>query len=335
MMRQPQKLLNQRIKMLSRATILGIGLALGVSTVAALAQSQASASDIALAANQQSFASAADAVTALIGALQADDTKSLVKILGPGGDKLVQSGDPIAATAAREQFLELYAESHTLTPQPDGSVTLVVGNNAWPLPIPIVQVNGHWQFDATIGAQVIIDRRIGRNELLTIQTLLSAVAGQEDYFDRMKAATGTGVYAQRLYSSPGKHDGLYWDVAAGEEESPLGPLIDQAEDEGYPGATQKDGAQTPFHGYYFRLLKGQGPDAPGGAANYIQGGKMTGGFAYVAWPALYDRDGIMTFLVDQDGIVFQKDLGPDTYAIAATMTLFDPDLSWARVVPSD
>jgi hypothetical protein len=335
MMRQPHNVLNHRAKILCRAGLVGLGLAVGGLPLAALAQTPAEMSDIALAANQQSFASADDAVNALVKALQADDKKSLLEIFGPGGERLVESGDPVADAAARQKFLDLYGESHTLTPQPDGSITLVIGNDAWPMPIPIVHVGNHWQFDSTIGAQVIIDRQIGRNELLTIQTLLSAVAGQEDYFDRMKAATGTGVYAQRLYSSPGTHDGLYWNVTAGEEESPLGPLIEQAEDEGYPGATQKDGVQTPYHGYYFRLLKGQGPDAPNGAANYIHDGKMTGGFAYVAWPANYERSGIMTFVVDQDGIVFQKDLGPDTAAAAEGMTLFNPDLSWARVDISD
>jgi hypothetical protein len=335
MMKQPQKLLNLDATALGRVVVLCLGLAFCTSTGTALAQTQPSAPDIALAANQQTFASADDAVSALVKALQMDDIKSLREIFGPGGEKLVESGDPVADEAARQRFLSAYGESHTLAPQPDGNVTLVIGNNGWPMPIPIVHVGDHWQFDSTIGAQVIIDRQIGRNELLTIQTLLSAVAGQEDYFDRMKAATGTGVYAQRLYSSPGKHDGLYWGVTAGEEESPLGPLIQQAEDEGYPGATQKDGVQTPYHGYYFRLLKGQGPDAPNGAANYIHDGKMTGGFAYVAWPANYVRSGIMTFVVDQDGIVFQKDLGPDTDAAAEAMPLFNPDLSWARVDITD
>ena len=334
-MKQSQNPLNYRAKMLGCAAFFGIGLTLAGLPPAALAQTSPATSAFSLAANQQSFASADDAVNALVKALQTDDKKSLLEIFGPGGEKLVESGDPVADATARENFLDLYDESHTLAPQPDGSMTLVIGNDAWPMPIPIVHVGDHWQFDATIGAQVIIERQIGRNELLTIQTLLSAVAGQEDYFDRMKTATGTGVYAQRLYSSPGKHDGLYWDVTAGEEESPLGPLVEQAEDEGYPGATQKDGVQTPYHGYYFRLLKSQGPDAPGGAENYIQDGKMTGGFAYVAWPANYERSGIMSFVVDQDGVVFQKDLGPDTAEAVRDMSSFNPDLSWARIDVTD
>jgi hypothetical protein len=297
----------------------------------AWAQNAPAGSEFSLAANQQNFATAQDAVDALVKAVQTDDKKSLLEIFGPGGEKLVESGDPVADAAAGQKFLELYNESHTLTPQPDGSVSLVIGDNAWPIPIPIIHVADHWQFDATVGAQDIIDRRVGRNELLTIQTLLSAVDAEEDYFDRMKAASGTGVYAQRLLSSPGKHDGLYWDVADDGVESPLGPLIEQAEDEGYPGATQTDGVQTPYHGYYFRFLHGQGVDAPGGAANYVSDGKMTVGFAFVAWPASYESTGIMTFVVDQDGIVFQKDLGLATATTVSAMSLFDPDLSWARI----
>jgi hypothetical protein len=328
-MRQAQKILNLRAALLSPVAVLGLGLALGGLPMAAVAQSPAAASAPSP-AGQQSFASAGDAVNALVKALQANDPKSLLDIFGPGGEKLVASGDPVADAAARQKFLALYAESHVLTPQPDGSVTLVVGNDGWPMPIPIVQAGGNWQFDATTGAQDIVDRRIGRNELLTIQTLLSAVAAEQDYFERTKEANGTGVYAQRLYSTPGQHDGLYWDAAAGEPDSPMGPFIAQAEDEGYPGAAQK-GVQTPYHGYYFHLLKYQGPDAPGGFVNYIQNGKMTGGFAFMAWPVAYGSSGIMTFIVDQDGVVFQKDLGPQTLRTVATITAFDPDLSWARI----
>jgi hypothetical protein len=198
-----------RAKLLCGAAVL----VLGCAGMPAAAQTPATATTgttaAALAANQQSFASADDAVSVLVKALQADDKKSLLEIFGPGGEKLVASGDPVADTAARQKFLELYAQNHVLTPQPDGSEYLVNGNDSCPMPIPIVHVGDHWQFDATIGGQVIINRVIGRNELLTIQTLLSAVAGEEDYFGRMKAANGTGVYAERLFSSPGGHDGLY------------------------------------------------------------------------------------------------------------------------------
>ena len=329
-MKQTQNVVNLRAALLGRVAVLGLGLAFGGLPVASLAQTPPAAAAPAAAASQQNFASAEDAVNALVKALQANDQKSLLEIFGPGSEKLVSSGDAVADAAARQKFLELYGESHVLTPQPDGSVTLVVGNDSWPMPIPLVQAAGRWQFDATTGAQTIVDRRIGRNELLTIQALLSAVAAEQDYFARMKQANGTGVYAQRLFSTPGQQDGLYWDAAAGAPDSPMGPFIEQAQDQGYPGATQK-GVQVPYHGYYFHLLKSQGPDAPGGAVNYIQNGKMTGGFAFMAWPVVYGSSGIMTFVVDQDGVVFQKDLGPETLKTVATIQSFDPDLSWARI----
>jgi len=331
-MQQIRNILPLRAALLRRAALLGLGLAF-VPMAAAIAAPAAPAHTPPTASlaeiSQQNFASADDAVKALVKALQANDQKALLEILGPGSEKLVSSGDPAADAAARQTFLALYAESHVLTPQPDGSVTLVAGNAGWPMPIPIVQAGGHWRFDAAAGAQNIIARRIGRDELLTIQALLSAVAAEQDYFARMKQANGTGAYAQRLYSTPGQHDGLYWDAAAGAPGSPMGPFIAQAED-GYPGATQQ-GVQVPYHGYYFHLLKVQGGDAPGGAANYIQNGRLTGGFAFMAWPVVYGRSGIMTFIVDQDGVVFQKDLGPQTIKTVAAIQSFDPDLSWAKV----
>jgi hypothetical protein len=335
-MRQPQILPNMRAMIRGGVAMLAVGLAVGMMPLAALAQTKAptESAAAALAADQKVFASASDAAAALIAALQADDTTALLKILGPGGEKLVVTGDPVAAKAARESFLASYQQSHVLETEADGSVTIVVGDNAWPMPIPIVEVDGHWQFDSTLGAQVIIDRQIGRNELLTIQTLFAAVLAQKDYYDRMQTAGGAGFFAQYLYSAPGTQNGLYWAVAPGEEESPLGPLVAQAQDEGYPGVTH-EGGQVPYHGYYFRLLKAQGPDSSDGAKDYIHDGKMTGGFAYVAWPSYYGRSGIMTFIVNQDGNVFQKDLGPDTGTIAKDMTVFNPDLSWSLIQVSD
>jgi hypothetical protein len=326
--------LNLRAKLLCGAAVAALAFAMPPVALPAGAQTPAQTATAtkaaAIAANQQNFASPDAAVAALVAALQADDKKALLQIFGPGSEKLVATGDAVADSAAREAFLAAYAQSHTLAPQPDGSVQLIIGTNAWPMPIPLVQTGGHWQFDATTGGQIIIDRQIGRNELLTIQTLLSAVDAEDDYFARMKAANGTGVYAAKLISTPGQHDGLYWDAADGEDPSPLAPLIEQAEDQGYPGGTQS-GVQLPYHGYYFHLLKAQGNNAPGGAKTYIQNGKMTGGFAFIAWPAVYGSNGIMTFVVDQDGVVFQKDLGPDTTKTVASIHQFDPDLSWARI----
>jgi hypothetical protein len=314
--------MNPYQKMLARVAILGIGLA-----IACLPQTTFAAQ----AAQQESFVSPNDAVTALVKALQVDNKNSLREILGPGSKKLVSSGDKVADATVVKKFIDEYTASHTLTQQPDGSMVLTIGADAWPLPIPLVQANGRWHFDSTTGAQEIVDRRIGRNELMTIQTLLAAVDAEEDYFARVKAGSGTGAYAERMISSPGTENGLYWDVADGTSPSPLGPLIAQAQNEGYPGATVKNGMQTPYHGYFFHILKAQGPDAPGGAKDYIQNGLMTNGFAIIAWPAGYGTSGIMTFVVDQDGIVFQKDLGEDTTRIAANMKLFNPDFSWARI----
>lgn len=316
-----------RLEGLPRAALLGLALGLApVFSPLAMAQS-APARPV----GQERFSSPDAACAALIAALRRDDTGALLKILGPGGEKLVVTGDPIAARAARQRFLSAYAQRHALQAAPDGDVSIVVGDDRWPLPIPIVKAGESWRFDATTGAQEILDRQIGRDELLTIRTLLSAAAAQHDYFARMKRADGAGVYARRLFSTPGTHDGLYWAVSPGQEESPLGPLVTQAEEEGYPGATQEDGAQIPYQGYYFRLLTAQGPDAPEGAMDYIRAGRMTQGFAYVAWPAYYGRSGIMTFIINQDGDVFQKNLGRDTAKKARAMTAFNPDLSWTLV----
>lgn len=284
---------------------------------------------------QSSFASPDEAVAALVQALQADDIKRLHAIFGPAGEKLVESGDPVADNAARDRFLAAYAAAHTLLAQGEARQVLTTGENAWPFPIPLVKENDRWRFDTAAGAEEIINRRIGRNELKTIQTLLAAVAAEQDYFDRVQRGTGTGIYAGRFYSRPDQQDGLYWEAQEDDPPSPLGPLVAQAQDEGYPAAESRPGRQIPYQGYYFRILKGQGPDAPGGARSYLQAGSMTGGFAIVAWPAEYDSSGIMTFLVNQEGVVFQKDLGPGTAKLAGAMSLFNPDLSWARVDVQD
>ena len=284
---------------------------------------------------KQDFDTPDAAAAALLKANQDNDVAALRAIFGPAGDKLVVSGDAVADSAARQRFVDAYTASHAITPSEDGRMTLVIGPNAWPVPIPLERVDGRWRFDTSLGAQEIVDRRIGRNELMTIRTLLAAVAAQKDYFDRMQRGAGTGAYAQRMLSTPGKEDGLYWDAATGEAPSPLGPLIAQVESEGYPGATGAHGKPTPYQGYFYHLLKAQGPNAPGAAKSYLHNGSMTEGFAYVAWPAVYETSGIVTFLVDQDGTVFQKDLGRDTSNIAGGMTSFNPDFTWARVDISD
>jgi hypothetical protein len=284
--------------------------------------------------SQLTFATPDEAASALVDAVKQGDLKRMFAVLGPGSEALINSGDQYADVANREKFFADYEAQHKLTEVSPGHDVLNVGANDWPLPIPLVQVNGRWQFDSRTGAQQIVDRRIGRNEIAAIRVALAYVDAQRDYFERSKQNGGTGEYAQRLISTPNRHDGLYWPATTNEPESPFGPLVAQAVEEGYPGDIVS-GRQIPYQGYYFRVLKAQGNNAPGGAMNYLVGRRMTHGFALVAWPAIYGSSGIMTFQVNQDGVVFQKDLGKATAAAAAAVTRFDVDLTWARVDVTD
>ena len=277
---------------------------------------------------QRSFATAEEAVGAFVAALRDNKEADLLAILGPDGDRVLNSGDRYADRELHQRFLALYDEKHTIDQKSPERAELDVGPNDWPMPIPLVQNNGRWTFDTKAGAQTVIDRRIGRNELSAIRTLLASVDAQHDYFERVKQTTGSGEFATRMLSTPGRRDGLYWSVSEGEPESPLGPLIDAAQDAGYPGELVSG---IPYGGYYFRILKAQGPNGDGGAKSYMQSGRMVGGFALIAWPAVFESSGIMTFIVGPDGDVYQKDLGPETARIAAGMTTFDPDLTWSRV----
>ena len=278
---------------------------------------------------QQSYATAEEAAAALATAARTHDIGALEAVLGPDSAKLISSGDRYADRERESRFAEAYDQKHALAPQGDGRMELAIGNDDWPLPIPIVQKDGRWLFDTKAGAQEIIDRRIGRNELAAIRVALAYVDAQKDYFARMKQQTGTGFYAERLISTPGHKDGLYW-PAAGGTDSPFESVVAEAEEEGYAGAFTGTHA-IPYQGYNFRVLRGQGPEAPGGAISYVRSGRMTEGFALIAWPAQYGSSGVMTFQVGQDGVVFQKDLGPGTARDATAITRFDPDLSWARV----
>jgi Protein of unknown function (DUF2950) len=280
-------------------------------------------------ASGQTFATASAAVTALIDALRGDKPGAVQSVLGPGSDKLVRSGDPYSDRAERQRFLDAYDAQHKLVAAAPDRVVLDVGKHDWPFPIPLVEAGERWHFDTAAGAEELVDRRIGRNEIAAIRTALTYVEAQKAFY-AMSGQEGHAEYAQHLVSAPGKRDGLYWPVAAGEPESPLAPLMAQAQEEGYPGA-RVAGKPVPYHGYFFRILKGQGAASPEGALGYVSEGRMTKGFGLIAWPASFAVSGIMTFVVNQDGIVFQKDLGPDTAAIAQRITLFDPDLSWARI----
>ncbi len=288
------------------------------------AATQAAPLPPAAAAAPSDFPTADAAVDALVAVLGRHDDAGLRALMGPGGEKLLESGDKVADETARKHFLDAYAAHHQITQQADGRAILIIGPDDWPLPIPIVQANGRWHFDAAAGTQEIVNRRIGRNEIAAIRTSLAFVDAEEAYHARL------GSYAERIVSSAGKYDGLYWQPGPGEPESPLAPLVAQAVEEGYPGA-RSAGKPLPYQGYFFRILKGQGSSAPGGRKSYVTGGAMVGGYAMLAWPAVYGSSGITSFLVNKDGIVFQKDLGPNTAKIAAGITLYDPDLTWARV----
>jgi hypothetical protein len=258
----------------------------------------------------------------------------LRKVLGPGGESIVSSGDRHADAAALRRFANEYDASHALVPQGVDRTILEVGPNNWPLPIPIVQREGRWSFASREGGQEVVDRRIGHNEIAAIRVCLVYVDAQNDYFERKKQETGKGAYAQQLVSSQGMHNGLFWPAADGQDESPLGPLVAQAQNEGYPGE-MLDGHLLPYQGYFFRILFSQGAEAPGGAKKFVRNGQMRDGFALIAWPADYASSGITSFIVNQDGIVFQKDLGPETGRLAASIREFNSDTGWARVSVTD
>jgi hypothetical protein len=276
---------------------------------------------------QRSFTSPEEAAQALAAAVEANDTKALLAVLGKGAQPLIDSGDPVADQRVRDRFVHAYEEAHSLVKTDDGKTVLQAGNDNWPFPIPLVQSVAGWHFDATAGKEEILDRRIGANELFAIQACLAYVDAQREYYQRNPEHASLLHYAQKLASSPGRRDGLYWDAKPNEEESPLGPHFARARAEGYAGSSKA----APYHGYYFHTLTAQGPAAAGGAYNYLAHGKMIGGFGLVAYPAQWNNAGVMTFVVNQDGVVFQKDLGPATARAARVIKTFNPDETWKRV----
>ena len=276
---------------------------------------------------QQQFDSTEDAVTALVTAAKEHHKSAINKILGPKGQKIISSGDKVADNRVREDFVAAYDKKHTIENEGEDKATLVIGDNDWPFPIPIVHKDGKWSFDTGAGLDEILRRRIGRNELSAIQVSLAYVQAQNEYASLDPEKAGPHVYAQRIVSSRGKKDGLYWPTAEGEEPSPLGDLAAKASAEGYKAG----GKPKPYHGYYYRILKRQGSGAAGGAYDYVVNGKMIGGFALIAYPAQYGNSGIMTFMVNQDGDVFQRDLGERSEKIARKIETFDPDAKWTKV----
>jgi hypothetical protein len=276
---------------------------------------------------QKSFESLDDAVNALIGAFRAADQKALLEILGPKGRPVISSGDKVADRAAYERFVAAYERKHRLEGG-GGKVVLYVGEDDFPLPIPLVPDGPRWFWDTDAGDDEILFRRIGRNELATIQVCLAYVDAQREYYSRSRGA-GMLEYAQRLESTKGKRDGLFWPTAPGDKPSPLGPLVAEARAGGY--TKPEPGKRMPYHGYLYRMLFAQGPAASGGAYEYLVKGHMIGGFALVAFPATYAVSGITTFIVNHDGIVYQKDLGPNTAQIANAMKIYNPDKTWTKV----
>ena len=282
----------------------------------------------------RTFKSPDAAVDSLVSALRAGDTKALDGIFGKDGKAIVSSGDAVADRNGYGQFIEAYDAKHQLAPAADGEMTLTIGQGDWPFPVPIVKADKGWQFDTAAGKDEILNRRIGRNELSTIQVCLAIVDAQHEYARLDPTGQGLPVYARRIISEPGKKDGLYWPTPEGAAPSPLGPLVARAADEGYTAGRDKSGQPAPYHGYRYRLLTAQGPHARGGATDYVIAGRLIGGFGVVAYPAEYGSSGIMSFIVNHEGVVYQRDLGPDTEQVAKSMKAFDPGDGWAACEPA-
>jgi len=310
------------------AALAGAVLAFGAVAVQAQGKPAPAAASAAKAGAQKSFATPEDAAAALAAAVRAGDVNALIEVIGPASRNWLSSGDKVADRNDWAVFLAAYDKKHTVTRPNDMSATLEVGDDAWPFPAPLVKKADRWMFDAEAGGEELVNRRIGRNELDTIQTLRAIVDAQREYAATDADHNGITSYASKFASSPGKKDGLYWPTKAGEPRSPLGALVAQAVRQGYGGS--KSGPQ-PYHGYLFRMLTGQGKDAPGGKYDYMVKGYMFGGFAVVAWPASYGNSGVKTFIVNHDGVVYEADLGPATASEAAKMTLFNPGKGWTAV----
>jgi hypothetical protein len=274
--------------------------------------------------SQKTFASPEEASNALVAAMQSNDEKALIDVLGADGRQIVSSGDEAEDAHSRANFVLKYREMHRFVNEPDKTTTLYIGARNWPTPIPLVSKGNLWYFDTEAAKKEILYRRIGRNELSAIRVCQELVAAEEEY------RHAHDEYAKRIMSDDGQHNGLYWKVAAGESQSPIGPLVASAVAEGYA-----DGRSaltlTPYRGYYFHILTLQGKEGPGGAKSYIVNGKMTEGFAFVAYPAEYRSSGVMTFIVGSDGVVFERDLGKNAGAVAKNMQKYDPDGTWHAV----
>ena len=284
---------------------------------------------------QELFATPEAALQALVKAVKSGDHGELAAVFGPDREQLM-SGDPVADANALKEFSADLDEYATLEKVNDSTYTLIVGKERWPSPIPIVKDGKKWRFDTAAGIEEISNRRVGENELSTIATCRAYVVAQWEYYTEAKDASkdGLAVYAQRFISTPGERDGLYWEVPEGGQPSPMGSLVAQAQEEGYELGMAKSGdapKRSPYHGYFFKILKAQGPYAPGGKFSYVINGNMIAGYALIAFPAKWGSSGVMTFIVNQQGRVYEKNLGPDTATLAAAITEYDPDPSWKLV----
>jgi Protein of unknown function (DUF2950) len=278
------------------------------------------------------YATPDEALSAFVAAIEKDDKQELQRILGPGTEDLLTSGDEVADRAARESFLQRYREKHELVAGGPDDLVLQIGSDNWPLPIPLVRNEGRWHFDGAAGADELVLRRIGANELRTIDVIRGYVEAQEEYASTGHDGAAAGLFAQRLRSEPGKQNGLHWEVKEGEPPSPLGPFLAAAAEEGYAGT---GGTKQPYHGYLYRTLLSQGPDANGGARDYLVDGKLEGGFALLAFPDTYGASGVMTFIVNHDGVVWQRDLGENTAQLASAMKQFNPDSGWTPLASEE
>lgn len=300
-----------------------------VCAIALIGLSTLSSRPAAQAAQHRTFASPEDAVKALVESLKAGNLDQLLTIFGQEGKELIASSDPATARLNRQVFTVAAGEQWHLEDAGPNRKTLVIGNEEWPFPVPLVKEASGWRFDTAAGKEEVVARRIGRNELAAIGTIRAYVTAQRRYAQQGHDGKPAGMYATKFQSDPGKENGLYWPTAKGQRRSPLGDLVAQAAEEGRPVGGREQ--PSPFHGYYFKILTAQGAAASGGARSYVVKGDMSGGFALLAWPAQYDVTGVMTFLVNQDGIVREKDLGPGTDAAARKMTAYNPDSSWQSV----
>ena len=272
---------------------------------------------------QKTFPSPEEAANALVAAALKNDQRTMLEILGSDGKQIVSSGDAVEDAESHSTFAKRYQEMHRFVREPDGTTVMYIGAHNWPAPIPLVSKGNLWYFDTEAGKKEILYRRIGRNEISAIRVCQELVAAQKEYY-----ASQHNEYAQKIFSDEGQQNGLYWKASEGETQSPIGPLVASAVAEGY--AKGQGGPSTPYRGYYFHILTRQGKDAPGGAKSYVVNGKMTEGFAFVAYPAEYRSSGVMTFIVNEDGVVRQKDLGKKTEVLAKDMKEYNRDSTWHK-----